>query len=137
LVSDVSTLRRHLEHKHKGAYNSWASKAGFESKLPSATKARREAAKPSTQTSLDSHLEKGERIIPYSHDLFKEAALEWLITTDQPLQAFKYSSFQNMIDIASRAPNGVRIPSGADTRTSILNSFKKNVTDLRRRLNVS
>jgi hypothetical protein len=41
-----------------------------------------------------------------------------------------------MIDVASRATNGVKIPSTADARTALMNKFKENVTHLRERLNV-
>ena len=36
------------------------------------------------QQTLDPHLrEKPERVVPYSDALFREAAVEWLIATDQ------------------------------------------------------
>ena len=38
------------------------------------------------QTAVTAHFEKAERqepILPYSNELFKEAAIEWLIATDQ------------------------------------------------------
>ena len=38
------------------------------------------------QTTLDAHVQKvppKEHIIPYSDELFKSAAIEWLIATDQ------------------------------------------------------
>lgn len=41
-----------------------------------------------------------------------------------------------MIDMASRAPNGVKVPEKRVTRESILARFQKNITDLRRRLTV-
>ena len=51
--------------------------------LPKAAKAAREKV---NQTSLDGHLKeipKSERVTPYSDAAFREAAIEWLIATDQ------------------------------------------------------
>jgi hypothetical protein len=42
-----------------------------------------------------------------------------------------------MIDVASHATNGVKIPEKRATRESILERFKKNVAELTDRLNVS
>jgi hypothetical protein len=51
--------------------------------LPKAAKAARQKA---NQTFLDGHLKevpKSERVTPYSDAAFREAAIEWLIATDQ------------------------------------------------------
>jgi len=66
----------------------WCSKNNFESKLPKAVKARKDAKVAedrSKQSSLDPHLEerRKETFVPYSDSLFREAAIEWLIATDQ------------------------------------------------------
>lgn len=62
-------------------------KNSFESKLPKDVKAQKEAANAATrseeQSSLDPHLREKERVIPYSDKVFREAATEWLIATDQ------------------------------------------------------
>ena len=62
-------------------------KNSFESKLSKDIKTQKEAAnaamKSETQSSLDPHLHEREKIIPYSDKLFREAATEWLIATDQ------------------------------------------------------
>ncbi|KAG1822260.1 hypothetical protein EV424DRAFT_1274081, partial [Suillus variegatus] len=50
-----------------------------------------------------------ERIVPYVDSLFKQAAIEWLIATDQPIQAFEHPKFKEMIDVAAQATNGVKI----------------------------
>jgi hypothetical protein len=42
-----------------------------------------------------------------------------------------------MIDIAARATNGVIVPNRKTTRREIMNLFKKNLSNLRERLNVS
>ena len=53
--------------------------------LPQDTDARSQDKKPAatTQTSLDPHLEEQNATVPYSDALFRDAALEWLIQTDQ------------------------------------------------------
>jgi hypothetical protein len=61
----------------------------FKSKLPKAVKSRKNAKAAaedrSKQSSLDPHLEERhkETFVPYSDSLFREAAIEWLIATDQ------------------------------------------------------
>ncbi|KAF8802827.1 hypothetical protein BYT27DRAFT_7063060, partial [Phlegmacium glaucopus] len=110
------TLRRHLESHHLTSYNKWCTDNSFESKLPKALKAQRNAKiaeDRSKQSSIDPHLRERverERVIPYSDTLFRDAAIEWLVATDQPIQALEHPSFKNMIDIASRATNGVKLP---------------------------
>ncbi|KJA12714.1 hypothetical protein HYPSUDRAFT_116501, partial [Hypholoma sublateritium FD-334 SS-4] len=105
------TLRRHIEAVHSVPYNTWCAKNDFVSKLPKATKIRNEAKKAAEaakqQSSIEPHLEERkvkERVIPYSDALFKQAAIEWLIATDQPLQALEHPKFHEMIAVASRAP---------------------------------
>ncbi|KZV95290.1 hypothetical protein EXIGLDRAFT_707554 [Exidia glandulosa HHB12029] len=87
LVSDVTTLRRHMEAKHKDVYLTWCRKNDFESKLPRDVQRRKSARAAAeaklVQTSLDNHLAEKERVVPYSHAAFKEAAMEWLLETDQ------------------------------------------------------
>ena len=57
--------------------------------LPEDTKARRAELLEKTlnQTQVDDHFESGvpreARPEPYSHSLFQEAAVQWLIETDQ------------------------------------------------------
>ncbi|KAF8585306.1 hypothetical protein K439DRAFT_1234728, partial [Ramaria rubella] len=41
--------------------------------------------------------------IPYSDERFKQAAMEWLIATDQPIQALEHPKFVEMIDVAPQA----------------------------------
>ncbi|KAF8960961.1 hypothetical protein BDZ97DRAFT_1665051, partial [Flammula alnicola] len=135
IVSEVTTLRRHIEWKHRPLYDKWCERNDFESKLPKAQK----AADREKQSSLDPHLEERqprERTIPYSDALFREAAVEWLVSTDQPIQAFEHPSFKKMIDIAARATHGVTLPNRKATRKHIIQLFKKNLTGLRERLKV-
>jgi hypothetical protein len=54
--------------------------------LPKDTKNRRQAAAKDTQQRLDPHLEEKPsraRAISYTDELFREAAIEWLVSTDQ------------------------------------------------------
>ncbi|KAG2085832.1 uncharacterized protein F5147DRAFT_588766, partial [Suillus discolor] len=115
-------------------YNKWASENSFNSMLPKAV------AKASTsQTGLDDHLHecpKAECILPYSDKLFQEAATEWLIATDQPIQALDHLYFHKLINVASRAPNGIKIPDRKVMWAKIINMFQKQMKHLRTQLNV-
>jgi hypothetical protein len=54
------------------------------SKLPGDVVAEKKAAQ--AQQTIDAHMTKcklSECVIPYSHQLFRRAAIEWLIKTDQ------------------------------------------------------
>lgn len=55
----------------------------------------------------------------------------------QPIQAVDHPSFKNMINIASRATNGVVLPNRNATRRDIMDLFKTQLTKLKGRLNVS
>ncbi|KAG6904879.1 hypothetical protein DXG01_006492 [Tephrocybe rancida] len=74
-----------------------------------------------------------ERVIAYSDSLFHSVAIEWLIATDQPLSALEHPKFIEMIDVASQAPNGVKIPNCKATRQYIMDLFQKNIKNLRER----
>ncbi|KAJ7847688.1 hypothetical protein B0H13DRAFT_1646001, partial [Mycena leptocephala] len=147
LISDATTNRRHLAKtaKHADVYRAWAVKNDFESKLeediPSRKQALAEAEEAKAklpQQTLDPHLrEKPERVVSYSDELFRDAALEWLIATDQPIDALNHPKFKEMIDIAARAPDGVKIPGRKTTREEILNLFQKQMANLRVRINAS
>ena len=113
------------------------------------------------QGQLDSHLQempRKERVIPYTDALFREAAIEWLVATDQvtisyfvhrltssilirfcvqPIQALEHPAFQKMVGIAARATNGIIIPNRKATRQEIMNMFKNQLIHLKKRLNVS
>ncbi|KAG2059949.1 hypothetical protein BDR06DRAFT_873088, partial [Suillus hirtellus] len=77
------------------------------------------------------------QVIPYSNKLFKQAAIEWLVATDQPIQALKHPKFKEMVDIASHATNGVKILGRKVTHAEIMRMFKNHLTKLRNTLNVS
>jgi hypothetical protein len=55
------------------------------SKLPGDVKKRKEAAEEVTRTLDRDLVEKkmSERVVPYSDKLFRRAAVEWLVATDQ------------------------------------------------------
>ena len=59
--------------------------AKFESKLPGDIKKRKEATEKAERT-LDRDLKEKkltERVLPYTDKLFRQAAIEWLVATDQ------------------------------------------------------
>ncbi|KAF8233429.1 hypothetical protein L208DRAFT_1266574, partial [Tricholoma matsutake] len=137
LVADVTTLRRHMQSNHKAAYRQWAESNSFVSMLPKDAEKRRNDA--ASEKRLDSHLREKlqkERVIPYHDDLFRDAAIEWLMSTDQPIQAFEHLAFQNMIHIAACAMNRVKIPDHRQTRQEIIDTFKWQLTALQDKLNV-
>jgi len=60
--------------------------------LPKDAKGRREKAAADQQSSIDGHLKPrapNERIVPYTDALFREAAVKWLIGTDQVLRVIQ------------------------------------------------
>ncbi|KAF8577232.1 hypothetical protein K439DRAFT_1307506, partial [Ramaria rubella] len=65
-----------------------------------------------------------EIVIPYSDERFKQAAMEWLIATDQPIQALEHPKFVEMIDVGAREKNSVKVPTGKATREGIMSLFK-------------
>lgn len=138
----------------QGKYRSWAKHANFQSKLPGDSKKRKAAAEAVIRT-LDQDLTEkkiSERIVPYSHKGFRRTAVEWLAATDQvgkyihiyilsyhssqPIQALEHPKFKELIDLASRAKNGVRIPGRKATRGEIKRLFKDHFTKLKAQLNV-
>jgi len=97
-------------------------------------KAEKAAANSSLkQTPISDFTVKQEKAIPYSEETFRQAALEWLIATDQPIQALEHLKFASMIGIASRAPDGVKLPSAKVTRSEIMQMFSDHLLDLRTR----
>jgi hypothetical protein len=73
----------------------------FDSMLPKAVaKHRNNMLKASaSQTGLDNHLHehpKAKHILPYSDKLFREAATEWLIATDQ-VRHLTYAYFEHVV----------------------------------------
>ncbi|KAF8237269.1 hypothetical protein L208DRAFT_1248467, partial [Tricholoma matsutake] len=133
------TLRCHLEVNHLGKYRNWAKSVNFLSKLPGDIKKRKEAAEEVTRT-LDHDLREkkiSEWVVPYSHKIFRCMAVEWLVATDQPIQALKHPKFKELINVASQATNGVKIPGRKATRGEIKCLFKNHLTKLKVQLNVN
>ncbi|KAF8476568.1 hypothetical protein DFH94DRAFT_634910, partial [Russula ochroleuca] len=138
IVADASTCRRHCGSRHAGKYRDWCQKAGFESKLAGDVIARKLKAGQSQRT-IDSYLvekKSTNKPVAYSDRLFLQAAVEWLVATDQPIEALEHPKFKEMIDIASCGTNGVKIPDRKATRNEIKSLFKKYLTNLKSRLNV-
>ncbi|KAF9463153.1 hypothetical protein BDZ94DRAFT_1218637 [Collybia nuda] len=89
------------------------------------------------QTHINLHfqsLEPGEKPKQYSDDLFKEAAIQWLIETDQPVQAFEHPAFKDMIKVAVLATQGVKIPDCRQTWEAIVQEFKNQMKKLKEQL---
>ncbi|KAG6858405.1 hypothetical protein C0993_005810, partial [Termitomyces sp. T159_Od127] len=107
----------------------WAKENKFESKLPGDVKKRKADAEHVIRT-LDNDLKEKklkERAVKYTHKVFRQAAMEWLVATDQvrsilvstwhpilmtsqPIQALEHPKFREIIDVASHATDGVKIP---------------------------
>ena len=54
----------------------------------------------------------------------------------KPIQALEHPKFKEMIDVASRATKGVKIPGRKATRAEIIHTFKDHLTKLKAKLNV-
>lgn len=123
--------------------------------------AENDAAFKLQQKHVDQHFQTAkpsDKVIPYSDTLFQDAAVQWLIQTDQvsnkqinlqvftnlrlvlqPIQAFEHPAFRNMIQIAGRSTPSreVKIPNRQQTRANIISLFKEQMLKLKERLNVS
>lgn len=51
--------------------------------LPKDARSRHNATKVEAQTNLHPHLKEKPKVIPYTDTTFRDAAVEWLISTDQ------------------------------------------------------
>ncbi|KAG2067667.1 hypothetical protein BDR04DRAFT_1026739, partial [Suillus decipiens] len=92
------------------------------------------------QTSLDGHLQEippNKVVIPYTDTLFHKAAIEWLISTSQQIQAVDHPSFKNMINIAAHAMNSMVLPNHNATHCKIMDLFKTQMMKLKDQLNLS
>ncbi|KAG6839148.1 hypothetical protein C0991_005410, partial [Blastosporella zonata] len=122
------------------SYESWCKKNSFLSMLPCDTKkCKQQKADADRQSQLDLHLREREKKetegIAYSNELFRQAAVQWLIATNQPLSALEHPKFQDMIYVAAKATNGVKIPACKQTRQEIIDMFKHQMNHLRAKLN--
>ncbi|KAH7884277.1 hypothetical protein F5I97DRAFT_1792655, partial [Phlebopus sp. FC_14] len=89
---------------------------------------------------LDDHVRKiipSEWIILYLDKLFQEVVIEWLISTNQSIQAIDYLSFRNMIEIVSCATKGVIVLNHKTTHAEIISIFKRQMSHLKEHLNAS
>ncbi|KAH9920979.1 hypothetical protein B0H21DRAFT_701867 [Amylocystis lapponica] len=139
IVAEATTLRRHMQAFHEGEYKKWAEEHSFQSMLPKDSKARRAQAAANTQGRLDPHLKvmpKQLHTEPYTHARFRDASIEWIVATDQPIQALEHPTFRKMIDIASRATEAIKIPGRKRTRKEIIRMFQQQLLHLRKKLNV-
>ncbi|KAH9959716.1 hypothetical protein BGW80DRAFT_1183226, partial [Lactifluus volemus] len=103
------------------------------SKLPSNVRRRKAAAEEVTRT-LDRDLKERqplERVVPYSAQAFRRLSIEWLVATDQPIQSFQHPTFIAMLNMASRATNGLHIPGRKATRTELMNTFRNHLVKLK------
>ncbi|KAJ6525359.1 hypothetical protein B0H19DRAFT_868485, partial [Mycena capillaripes] len=91
-------------------------------------------------------------VVKYSDVLFAEATIKWMVVTDQarifqslrdprlltsqPLRTVDNAHFQEMIDIASRAQDGVQGPQRRAILAGMISMFKKKQLQLREHLNV-
>ncbi|EKM48159.1 uncharacterized protein PHACADRAFT_109339, partial [Phanerochaete carnosa HHB-10118-sp] len=138
------TLRHHMESKHEGKYWNHIELKKLKSMLPKDREKERVALaaekERNKQLQLDPHLKempKKERVIAYTHQVFRRAAIEWLVATGQPLSALEHESFKKMINIASQARDGVEILSRKVARQEIIAMFKEYMRNLKAKLNVS
>jgi len=72
------------------AYHKWCKAKNFDSMLPQDVKDRKTAAAltkaNAEQMTIDGHLQPiicNNMVIPYSDSLFREATIEWLVSTNQ------------------------------------------------------
>jgi hypothetical protein len=78
-------------------YQKWCSEHAFLSMLPCDAKERKAAEHVTTlQTQVNDHFAKAQpedKPLPYTDELFKEAAIEWLIQTDQVSFCFAIQNY--------------------------------------------
>ena len=70
-----------------------------------------DAAKDGAQTTLDPHLQERppkETFVAYSDALFREAAIEWLVSTDQVRDFLFPSSSADSFDSSPSKPSSTR-----------------------------
>jgi hypothetical protein len=74
----------------EGKYRKWAQAAKFESRLLGDVKKCKAAAELVTRTLVRNLREKKvtERVIKYTDRSFRQAAIEWLVATDQVRMSF-------------------------------------------------
>ncbi|EIW85304.1 hypothetical protein CONPUDRAFT_42418, partial [Coniophora puteana RWD-64-598 SS2] len=95
-------------------YYKWCKSNNFDSMLEKDIKVRQAKAQAKEdgilvqkQSQLDGHLRVCVVVVKYSDKHFKQAAIKWMIATDQPLRALEHPKFKEMIDVAASATAGV------------------------------
>ncbi|KAG6894635.1 hypothetical protein C0992_005301, partial [Termitomyces sp. T32_za158] len=119
-------------------YRKWVKENKFELKLPNDVKKQKADEEHAVRT-LDNDLQEKklqEHAVRYTHKVFCQAAMEWLVATNQPIQALKHPKFKEMIDITSRATDGVTIPGQKSMRASVKQLFYSHLKKLKTQLNV-
>ncbi|KAG2131172.1 hypothetical protein BD769DRAFT_1355454, partial [Suillus cothurnatus] len=58
--------------------------------------------------------------IPYSNQLFQKAAIQWLIATDQPIQALQHPRFKEIVDVTFHATQSIKILGQKATQAEIM-----------------
>ncbi|KAH9001365.1 hypothetical protein EDB92DRAFT_1788805, partial [Lactarius akahatsu] len=148
LSYEHSTLRRHAASLHLRRYKRWCKENKFESMLPDDTRRRREAALDKgakiLQSTITHHFQPenaAEKPIAYSDkaDFFTSLTQHWAesLAPFQSPQVLDSPSFKRMVDLASRANHGVKLPSPRQTRGRVIKNFKQQMCLLKERLNVS
>ncbi|KAI5992739.1 hypothetical protein EDD15DRAFT_2118611, partial [Pisolithus albus] len=115
-------------------YLEWAAANGFMLMLPKDAKWQHTEAASNLgrQPSLEGHLVEKDQIVQCSESAFHQAAILWLIETDQPIHVLQQPTFQKMVEIASHARNGIKIPNCAQMRQAIIDVFKTSLLNLRK-----
>lgn len=67
---------------------------------------------------------------------FLQLNLLFYCLCSQPIQALEHAKFKELIDIASRTTNGVKIPGQKATQAEIMCMFQNHLTTLKAQLNV-
>ena len=80
--------------------------------LPRDTEARRKDKETKTrvQTSLEPHMTERETVVKYSDNAFREAAIEWLVETDQVCSEVVLNALYRLLMCCCTAHSSVRAP---------------------------
>ncbi|KAI0277661.1 hypothetical protein BC826DRAFT_927679 [Russula brevipes] len=76
-----------------------------------------------------------ERVVHYSHKLFRQVAVEWLVATDQPIQALQHPKFRELIT-SLLVPQRGQHSRAEGHAAEIMRLFKEHLTKLKAQLNV-
>ncbi|KAF8263332.1 hypothetical protein EI94DRAFT_1597978, partial [Lactarius quietus] len=130
LTSEHTTLRRHAAAIHLRCYRKWCELNNFNSMLPDDTKKHKLIDKQPSVTKHFGPEDRDARPIPYSDKALETATLEWIVQTNQLIQALKHPAFKNMLEITSRASRGIWLPLPKQARKLIIKTFKQQLCTL-------